>query len=464
MRLERGGSGLERATRWAEGDQIAAGRRRNDIIRQYIGYACALSNDGRAPGRVPVRCVGTAFGVVTIFMATGTKHKLAAASVLACLCLAGCVTDRVTEVTSSVGDVFATAEPQVVRRVPLFVVSTRKSKSNANELADGVRESLQTVTVPPGHSPGQIELARFGSNDPEHHFTVSAFRALEDTEFKSELASHLSGRIGSNRDVLLYVHGFNTSYDEARFRLAQIVTDGRFGGVPVLFTWPASGSLFDYEAAKESASASRDALAQALIDISNTPDVGRIHILAHSMGTWLTMEALREDAIAGKADLNGKLGDVMLAAPDIDVNVFRNQIGKIDPSHVSVFVSVNDRALSLSRRLAGDRPRVGALNPKDPGDKAVLDQLGVKVYDLAGDETSFIGHGTFATAPDVVKRIGATIGAKRVQDADVTAVLGDRPVDEHIVTRPLPTETLPLSPIAPVAPPVPAAVPPAATR
>ena len=286
---------------------------------------------------------------------------------------------------------------------------------------------------------------RWGGADADSHFTVSASRAMDPTEFKAEIASHLSGRIGSNRDVLLYVHGFNTSYDEARFRLAQVVTDGRFGGVPVLFTWPASGSLFDYEAAKESASASRDALAQLLLELGATPDVGKIHILAHSMGTWLTMEALREDAIAGKPDLDGKLGDVMLAAPDIDVTVFRKQIAKIDPRHISVLVSVNDKALTLSRHLAGDRPRLGALNPKDPADKAVLDQLGVGVYDLAGDETSFIGHGTYASAPEVVQRIGATIGARRAADGDVTAVLGDRPVSDKVVARPLvpPAATVP---------------------
>ena len=405
-------------------------------------------------------CSPRGAGSVGRKMAFNSAARGFAATVVLGLCLAGCVTDKVSEVTSSVGDVFATAEPQAARRVPIFVVSTRKGKSgDSNELADGVRESLQTVTVPPGHAPGQIERARFGSNEPQHDFTVSAFRGLDDNEFKAELASHLSGRIGSNRDVLLYVHGFNNSYDEARFRLAQLVTDGRFGGVPVLFTWPASGSLFDYEAAKESASASRDALAQALMDLGNVPDVGRIHILAHSMGTWLTMEALREDAIAGKPDLNGKLGDVMLAAPDIDVSVFRNQIAKLDPKHISVFVSVNDKALSLSRRLAGDRPRVGALNPKNPADKAVLDQLGVKVYDLAGDETSFIGHGTYATAPDVVKRIGATIGAKRTQDGEVAAVLGDRPIDERIVTQPLPPTGGPPAMAPPVVPAPAAAAP-----
>ena len=390
----------------------------------------------------------------------GLRRAVAAASVVAGLALSGCVTDKVSEVTSSVGDVFATGEPQAPRRVPMFVVSTRKGKGNdSNELADGVRDSLQTITVPPMHTPGEIERASFGHDDPAHHFTVAAYRGLDDAEFKDEIASHLSGRVGSNRDVLLYVHGFNTSYDEARFRLAQIATDGRFGGVPLLFTWPASGSLFDYGAAKESASASRDALAQTLMELSDVPDVGRIHILAHSMGSWLTMEALRQDAIAGRPDLNGKLGDVMLAAPDIDVNVFRNQMAKLDPSHVSVLVSSNDRALSLSRRLAGDRPRVGALDPRNAADQAVLDQLGVHVYDLSGESTGFIGHGTYANAPAVVKQIGATIGAKRVQDADVTAVLGNRPVDEHVTALPLPPMTGPSVP-PPIAPgPLPASPP-----
>ncbi len=379
--------------------------------------------------------------------AAAARWLVAGALSLVVLGLGGCVTDKVNEVTSSVGDVFATAEPQAPRHIPIFVVSTRKGK-DTNELADATKFSLQTITVPPGHAAGQIERASFGHDDPEHHFTVAAFRGLDETEFKDEVASHLSGRVGSNRDVLLFVHGFNTSYDDARFRLAQVVNDGRFGGVPMLFTWPASGSLFDYEAAKESASASRDALAQTLMQLADTPDIGKIHILAHSMGSWLTMEALRQDAIAGKPDLNGKLGDVMLAAPDIDVGVFKKQIAKLDPSHISVLVSANDRALSLSRHLAGDRPRVGALNPKTPADKAMLDQLGVRVYDVSDEAGGFYGHSMYGDAPDVVKKIGSTIGAKRVQDSDVTAILGTRPVDDKVTVKPLPP-----APAAPSPPP-----------
>ena len=329
------------------------------------------------------------------------------------------------------------AEP---RSVSLFVVSTRKGEGGASSeaaVANGARFALQMIGVPPGHEPGRVERPAFGSEDPQKHFIAKNRRGLDETAFFTAVASHISGRIGSNRDVLLYVHGFNTSYDEARFRLAQIVDDGRFGGVAVLYTWPAAGSLFDYGVAKESATIARDPLSKLLHRLSEVPDVGRVHILAHSMGAWLAMEALRENAISGSPDLNGRLGDVMLAAPDIDLKVFRQQLARLDPSHVFVLGASNDRALSLSRTLAGDRQRLGALDPNNPRDRAALEDLGVKAYDLSRQSTGLIGHGTYADAPQAVRTIGAQITAKRPQDANVQAVLGEKPVDSKIVAVPL---------------------------
>ncbi|MEW6436652.1 MAG: alpha/beta fold hydrolase [Pseudomonadota bacterium] len=320
-----------------------------------------------------------------------------------------------------------------------FVCSTRQDGPGGDEMRpDGPAYSLQILSVPPDHRPGQIERPAFGSPDPQHHIMVASTRDMSEAEFRNELATNISGRIGSNRDVLLYVHGFNTSFDAARFRLAQIVTDGRFGGIPILFTWPATNSVFDYEAARESATASRDSLANLLKDLSEVPDIGRIHILAHSMGTWLTMEALRQRAIAGSPSLNGKLGLVMLAAPDIDLSVFRSQLSELDASHFSVLVSADDRALSLSRTLAGDRPRVGALDPRKRADRIELARLGVKVYDLSGKSDGLIDHDAYADLPDVVRSIGAQIGRQRIQDSDVTAVLGERPVDTQVTSQPLP--------------------------
>ncbi len=351
------------------------------------------------------------------------------------------------------------ANADAPRSILTFVVSTRQDGAGGVDhmRSDGPAYSLQILSVPPDHHPGQIERPAFGSADPAHHFTVASEQELSREDFRNQLATNISGRIGSNRDVLLYVHGFNTGLDAARFRLAQIVTDGRFGGVPVLFTWPASDNLLDYEAARESATASRDALADLLKDLSNVPDIGRIHILAHSMGTWLTMEALHERAIAGSPSLNGKLGLVMLAAPDIDLSVFRSQLAGLDASHFSVLVSADDRALSLSRTLAGDRPRVGALDPRKPADRAALARLGVKVYDLSGKSDGLIDHDAYADIPDVVRSIGMQIGRQRIQDEDVTAVLGERPVSNDVTASPLPSATTAAPSSASVLPPAGAA-------
>ncbi len=340
--------------------------------------------------------------------------------------------------TTAMTEMMASADAP--RTVVTFVCSTRQDgRDGVDEMrSDGPAYSLQILSVPPDHHPGRIERPAFGSADPQHHFTVMSISSLSEQDFRNQLATNISGRIGSNRDVLLYVHGFNTGLDDARFRVAQVVADGRFGGVPVLFTWPASNNLFDYEAARESAAASRDALANLLKDLSEIPDVGRIHIIAHSMGTWLTMEALHERAIAGSPSLNGKLGLVMLAAPDIDLSVFRAQLAGLDATHFSVLVSADDKALSLSRTLAGDRPRVGALDPRKRSDRAVLTRLGVRIYDLSGKSDGLIDHDAYADIPDVVRSIGMQIGRQRVQDEDVTAVLGERPVNTQVTAAPLP--------------------------
>lgn len=344
------------------------------------------------------------------------------------------------------------------RPVAMFVVSTRKGETGALSEAsnDGVgRASLQFIGVPPGHRTGQIERPSIGAPDPERHFALMKRRPLDEAALSAALASHLSGRVGSNRDVLLYVHGFNTSYDEARFRLAQIVVDGRFGGAPALFTWPSTNSLLDYGAAKENATISRDALARLIRDLTQVPDVGRVHILAHSMGSWLTMEALRQNAIAYGPSAGDKLGDVMLAAPDIDLSVFRQQLARLDPSHIFVLVAANDRALSLSRTLAGDRQRLGALDPSSPADRASLEGLGVRVFDLTREADIFVGHGAYADAPDAVRTIGAQIAAPRAGEAGVQAVLGERPVDDRVLSEPLaplPPAPAPLVEAPPAAP------------
>jgi esterase/lipase superfamily enzyme len=376
---------------------------------------------------------------------------------LAATLLAGCVSDGMRAVDGHVTNAVSLVsgprgEPS---RVPLFVASTRRGEGAVD---DGrAYFSLTDIGVPQNHRPGAIERPSFGQADKHRHFTVLAKRNMDEEEFYGELAAHVSGRIGVSRDILLYVHGFNTSHDEARYRLAQVVADGGFSGVATLFSWNSRGGLFNYESDKEAATVSRDALEKVLLSLAKTPGVGRVHILAHSMGAWLTMETLRGVALSGHADLDGRLGEVMLANPDIDLNVFRQQLSRVDPHRVSIFVANNDRALSLSSRIAGARPRLGAMDPSKPEEKAELDRLGVAVHDISSFSTDFVGHGAFAEAPDVVKKIGAHIAAPRAADADTQAIPDFRGDADNASTaspntpppaRSQKVETEPLPPIA----------------
>ncbi len=301
------------------------------------------------------------------------------------------------------------------RIIPIFIATTRNVTPDGqagNQLSSTTNYLANVISIPPDHQTGVIEQPRFGAANKKSHFVFVRQRLLDHDTFRSEIAAQLSGRVGASRDVMIFVHGYNTGYNEARFRLAQIAVDSNFTGVPVLFSWPSQARTFAYGADKENATASRDDLDQVVNELATIQGIGRIHIVAHSMGTWLTMEALREAAIAGRGDYRGHLGEVMLAAPDIDLDVFKQQLSRVAPfARISVFASADDRALSLSRMIAGDRQRVGSLDLSKTDQREQITKLGVRVYDLSNSESpDFFRHGTFAEAPEAVRAIGAQLG------------------------------------------------------
>lgn len=151
------------------------------------------------------------------------------------------------------------------------------------------------------------------------------------------------------RRVVVFVHGYNYNFQEALFRLAQLRADSNLPAVPILFAWPSQAALSGYIADKDSATFSRDNLTQLLIDLTKDRKRGEVMVFAHSMGGWLTTEALRQLKLEGRQDVLDKL-TVVLAAPDIDADVFISQlnlIGKMSPP-LTVLVSRDDRALEAS--------------------------------------------------------------------------------------------------------------------
>ncbi len=216
--------------------------------------------------------------------------------------------------------------------------------------------------------------------------------------------------------MLVFVHGYNTRFDEAVFRLAQIVHDSGAPVTPVLFSWPSWGALSAYPYDRESAAFSRDALEELLARLAKDPSVTQVSVLAHSMGGWLTMEALRQMSIRQRG-VPAKIGTVMLAAPDIDVDValmqgraMRTAAGARRGPKLMLFVSGDDAALNVSRRLWGSRDRLGAIDPQQEPYRTNLAKAGVEVVDLTPESTDDrLGHGKFAESPLAVRMIGAQL-------------------------------------------------------
>ncbi|MGR9140858.1 alpha/beta hydrolase [Rhizobium leguminosarum] len=311
-------------------------------------------------------------------------------------------------------------------KVDLLVATTRAADDNpavlfSGERGTGLAVNAVDVSIPPeaNRKVGQVQWPSRLPADPLRDFVTVSVDPL-DGERAGE--TWLKTHMPKSRRVLVFVHGFNNRYEDAVYRFAQIVHDSHADVAPVVFTWPSRGSIFDYNYDKESTNYSRDALEELLTRTAANPAVSDVTIMAHSMGTWLTVEALRQMAIRN-GHVAAKINNVILASPDLDVDVFGRQfasLGKERP-HFTIFVSQDDRALALSRRISGNVDRLGQIDPSVEPYRSKLEAAGITVLDLTklkgGDR---LNHGKFAESPEVVKLIGdRLIAGQAITDSNV---------------------------------------------
>ena len=210
----------------------------------------------------------------------------------------------------------------------------------------------------------------------------------------------------------------DNSFQESLFRMAQLVTDADVGRSAVLFSWPSKASLTGYLADKEAVTVSRDALARVVSRLAGGRRIRRVGLVAHSMGLWLTMESVRQLRIARDDATLAKL-DVSLAAPDIDEEVFLQQlhvVGRLREP-VTVLVTKDDQALSFSRFIAGGQFRAGAADVDDPRVLAQAQRANVRVIDISALGTrAGSGHDGFTAYASIYGRLrrqtGETTGSQ----------------------------------------------------
>jgi esterase/lipase superfamily enzyme len=266
---------------------------------------------------------------------------------------------------------------------PTLLVATNRKPVNGAHASPWFGPERSTLSIarakltPPGA--GRFSLASVGLDD----WRLDAIEPVAQID-------DLMGPSSGPRDMLIYVHGFNQTFETAALDAARLSDGISFHGDTMVFSWPSKASLLDYGYDRESAMWSRDALERVLSGLMS-PAVGHLHIVAHSIGTMLTMEALRQLYAHQGDSVADRLGAVVFASPDIDMDVFASSVAHIGPlgRNITVLTATNDRALALSRWMAGGMTRVGAAQ------KTQLEHLGLHVIDGSQEGWGVINHDLF---------------------------------------------------------------------
>jgi esterase/lipase superfamily enzyme len=231
------------------------------------------------------------------------------------------------------------------------------NKEPAQYFGDGrgtLRYGVSTVRLPTVIPAAELEKAkRRGEKfDVYKYFSIRQIEALEDGAFFDRVRAATAG--ATPNDVLVYVHGYLNDFRDALFRAAQLKHEIEFPGPVIAYSWPSQGGAASYtvdEANVEWSAHNLRVFLERLV--ASRGERARVHVLAHSMGNRALAGALREAGCAG-----GKLAlhQVVLAAPDIDADVFTRDFASLirrSAQRVTLYVSREDKALKASRTVHG---------------------------------------------------------------------------------------------------------------
>jgi esterase/lipase superfamily enzyme len=297
--------------------------------------------------------------------------------------------------------------PGVERDPTLLVATTRKPVAErpwfTGERGQGLVFAKAQLNRPDRSLTGRVASVVTGD------WSIASVEPAERERAAEAFAGATAGE-----DVLLYIHGYRESFESAAINTAQLSEGIHFPGASALFTWPSAASTFSYVSDRESAMWSRDSLEELLKAVAQAPGGGRVHIVAHSMGTLLTLETLRMLRASGGDTAMAKIGAIVLAAPDIDVDLFTRSVERLGPDarKITVISATNDRALAVSSRLTGVA-RAGA------AERERLEQLGVRVADASAFAGGLINHDLFLSNKDVQQVVRRAVEREQGQSASL---------------------------------------------
>ncbi len=252
------------------------------------------------------------------------------------------------------------------------------------------------ISLPPTHVVGEVEQPLLGAEDESTHVVLRRTDLMEYESFMRAARAVLDRAGEGRRDCFVFVHGYNTSFEQAARRTAQIHYDLQFAGAPMFYSWPSRGGLRHYPSDRNEIQYSYRYLKEFLSGLIDRLSADRINVIAHSMGADALGRALVEMGDRGKV-----FNQIVLAAPDIDEGVFREQVAPAMArlaERRTMYCSSNDWALVASNvfndgRRAGDASSgIFVIKESD-------------TVDASGIDTTLLGHSYYGDCLPLLKDV-----------------------------------------------------------
>ncbi|EEX1006369.1 alpha/beta fold hydrolase [Escherichia coli] len=318
------------------------------------------------------------------------------------LILTGC--DKPLESMSSKNEPSAKPNGVGYSRVQVFFATDRNLTGDKNPaiMFGGKRSNITygacEVSIPRDHRMGELESPYWRvifKEDPEKHVVLLNTDIISKDKFFTDIAARVHQSKKST--ALIFVHGYNVTFEDAARRTAQMTYDLGFDGAPAFYSWPSLGNEAAYTIDEDNIEWAEANLRNFLDDYFTRSDAQHVYLIAHSMGSRALTRAVAS-LFRDKPALKNRLQEVILAAPDIDADVFKRDIAPALTSTgrpVTLYASSNDLALSASQRING-YPRAG-----DSG-KGLVIVPGIETIDATNVDTNLLHHSYFADTKSIL--------------------------------------------------------------
>jgi esterase/lipase superfamily enzyme len=262
---------------------------------------------------------------------------------------------------------------------------------------------IAKVSIPENHRMGEIERPKWWKfelwEDPSEHIVLMDIDALDRNSFVNTL--HQSVANSKASDLLLFIHGYNTSFEDAAIRTAQIAYDLQFPGQAILYSWPSEAKLEGYTADENNIDWTLTHFEDFLNLLLTSVGADMVNTIAHSMGNRIMVRALDRLNYSALPKHAAKLRNVIFAAPDIDADTFKQFVKQFQQKagRLTLYASSNDKALKASMSVHGGYPRAGIAG----ADITIVD--GLDTIDASDVDTSFMGHSYFGDNRSIISDI-----------------------------------------------------------